>query len=322
MPADFEIGQGDTAPILQEQLKLANGKLPNLTGSEVSLVMRNSASAEPVKLTGTLTVINAVEAKVSYHFSQADTEAIGQYLASWNVVFPTGDKMRFPTSGYLWINVEPSLLATGGILQMVPLPEVKEYLGLPALDRAHDAKLLRYISAVRPIIENLTGPILPQVFEEWHDGGNYSITLRRRPSTAYGTEPVLELMACSEYLGTQEYPLEIVANPGLGTIYSCMLNAREGKVVRRTSGGGIQAFAPAPDSVHVVYRAGQSIIPPNVVEATLETIRVNYMTTQQVGRGRETVADSDEYRGPSMGFFLPRRVRELLGPHRRAPSIF
>ena len=81
------------------------------------------------------------------------------------------------------------------------------------------------------------------------------------------------------------------------------------------------AFPLAPQSVHVVYEAGQAVVPPNVYEATLELIRVNYQTTQQVGRGRRTVADDQEPTGPHLGFFMPNRVRELLGPTRRAPSI-
>ena len=53
---------------------------------------------------------------------------------------------------------------------------------------------------------------------------------------------------------------------------------------------------------------------------TLELLRVNYQTTQMTGRGFQAIADGND-NGPPLGFFVPRRVRELLAPNRRAPSI-
>ena len=321
--ADFTITEGDTRPVLTTELTYANKEVVPLEGAAVRLVMRNQTATEPVALSGTTSIVNTETGQVSYTFASSDTlEKAGMYLASWDITFASGAKMTFPTIGFIWIEVQPSLVTKAATPLLVPLPELKSYLNIPANDRTHDTKLERYIEAVRPLIENLVGPIIPAVHKEWHAGGNYFISLRRRPSTALGTNPVYNLMACSEYRGPIEYPLSIVQDPAHGTIYSCMFHGREGIVERRTSGGGVMAFPQMANAVHVVYEAGQETVPGNVAEAALETIRVNYQTTQMVGSGRATMADAEEIAGPSLGFFLPRRVRELLSPNRKAPSIF
>jgi hypothetical protein len=96
--------------------------------------------------------------------------------------------------------------------------------------------------------------------------------------------------------------------------------------VRRTAGGAVQPFPAMPQSVHVIYQAGQSTVPSNVYEGTLELIRVNFQHTQQALRapGPFPLVDDGSVVGsigPSMGFFVPNRVRELLSPTRRFPSL-
>lgn len=321
MSADFTIKQGDTAPGLADTLSFSNGEAVNLEGATLKFVMRNMTFATPVTLTGTASITEAAEGKVSYLFSASDTASIGNYAANWLVTFASGKKMTFPTIGYLWIEVQENLTTTGtGTL--VPLGEVKDYLSIEANDRTHDMKLIRYINAVRPIIENITGPILPQVYRETFDGGQYFVSLRRRPSTTFGTTPIFRLIACSEWRGPIEYDLSIIATPAQGTIYSCLFHKRQGIVERRTSGGGVMAFPKMASSVLCVYEAGQETVPYNVQEAALETIRINWATTQMVGSGRQTVADTEEVGNPAFGVFLPRRVREMLAPNRRGPSIY
>lgn len=204
--------------------------------------------------------------------------------------------------------------------QLVTLADLKSYLDIPSSDTSQDGNLTRQINGVTPVVESITGPIIVREFEEWHDGGQVYIMLRRRPSTALGTSPVLTLVACSEYAGPIEWPLAVISSPDKGQMYSCMLDTNLARVVRRTAGGGVQAFPAMPQAVHVIYAAGQATVPGNVYQGTLELIRVNFETTQAVGRGRRAVADETDT-GPPLGFFVPRRVRELLAPTRRHPSI-
>jgi hypothetical protein len=323
MGADFIVKQGDTEALADTlSYSTESGAISpvSLIGANVDFVMRALASSEPLTLAGITAITDAANGGVSFTPAPQDTATAGLFMASWVVTFANGRQMTFPTVGYLSVSIEENITSVGGA-QLVGLPDLKDYLNIRADDRSHDAKLVRFIEAVRPAIENIAGPIIPRTFDEWHDGGQYFIRLRHRPSTAIGARPVLTLTSCDEYRGPARYPLTIITDPSQGSIYSCMLDQATGQVVRRSSGGGVIAFPPMPQSVHVVYQAGQSSIPPNVYEATLELIRVNYQTTQPVGRGRLTVSDDQDQSGPALGFFVPRRVRELLAPNRRAPSI-
>jgi hypothetical protein len=320
--ADFTIKQGDTGSLSDTLSYVTSGGAVSpvvLTGASVQFMMRALASQQPLLLAGVTTVVDPATGAVMFTPAPQDTMVPGLYVASWIVTFGNGQQMTFPTVGYLTVSIEEGITSPGGA-QLVGLPDVKDYLSIQANDRTHDAKLIRFIHAVRPLIENEVGPIIPKIFEEWHDGGQYFVQIRRRPSTGMGTTPILNLIGVDEYRGPVKYPLSIVQDPAHGSIYSVMMDPL-GQVVRRTVGGGVIGFPPMPQSVHVFYQAGQSSVPPNVYEAALEAVRVNYQTTQQVGRGRRTMADEQDITGAPLGFFLPRRVHELLSPNRRAPSI-
>jgi hypothetical protein len=317
--ADFQIVSGDTEPYFEEQFTYSSGEPVDLTEAEVRFTMRSETATEPVRLTGKITVTNAAEGKLLYAPSVADTANIGNYAANWHVTFPGGESQTFPTVGYLWVQVQPNLTSTGEPL-LVGLGELKEKLYLPAEDHSKDDWLRGEIEAVRPLVENLTGPILPQVFDEWYEGGSSSIRLRNVPSYGFGTSPVFMLMAVSEYRGPIEYNLALVGTPTQGSVYSVMGHGELGTIVRRTAGGGTYAFWSDPShpaqSVHVVYYVGQREVPANVKRAAVEAIRWWYETTQDTGRGSQTPADMEPMR-PMVA--LPYHCEAMLAPTRRAP---
>jgi hypothetical protein len=321
MAADFVIVQGDTEPLLADKLTYANKELVDLEGATVVLNLRSLTAREPVALTGEVGIVSALKGEVSYAFSAADTAVPGNYMANWTVRFPSGKQMTFPTIGYMWVQVQENLVTPGGV-QLVGLPEVKDHLFLPAFDRTHDETLTRMIEAVGPLIEDQTGPIIPKVYDEWYEGGHSTISLRHKPAYGYGTEPVLNLLAVSEYRGPSEYTLSIVPTPTQGSVYSVMLNAELGTIVRRTSGGGTYAFwsdsSHPQQSVHVVYESGQKSTPANVGRAALETIRWWFETTQAVGKGNLTQADAEMAR-PMVA--LPYHAVAMLAPSKRYPSL-
>ena len=317
MPADLTWKQGDTALAAIDNLTLTNGTVPNFAGATVAFQMRTFGSSAPLTLGGTSSFTNTATGSVQFLPVAADVATPGNYSANWLVTFASGQVMTWPTAGYIWVAIEPSLTSEPQLL--VDLSDVKEHLNIQPGSRVTDGRLIRLIQSVRPLIENITGPILLQTYEEWHDGGQHFIRVRRRPSTGFGTSPVFNLIACSEYRGPIEYALAIVQDPTYGSIYSCMADTR-GNVYRRSPGGGVIAFPAMPRSVHVWYQAGQQSVPANVYEATLELLRVNYETTMNVGRGSRTRADEFDSE-PSLGFYMPRRVREMLSPNRRAPSV-
>lgn len=321
--ADWTIKAGDTEPAFSQQLNYADNTPVDLTGATVALAIRAVGSTTSQTLSGATSIGSpSIAGIVTYTPTSADTSSPGSYVGSWVVTFSGGQQMSFPTEGYLSIEIEDSITASAD-LQLVDLTDLKNKLNITTSDRSRDQKLTGWIKAATALIENMAGPIIPRTYDEWHDGGETYIMLRRRPSTAFGTSPLLTLVACSEYSGPIEWPLSIVASPDQGQLYSVMLDSRLGRVVRRTAGGGIQAFPNAPQSVHVVYQAGQASIPWNVQEAALELIRENYESTQPVGSGSQTLADLQDASAPSMrsGWYVSPGVRALLSPNRRHPSI-
>jgi len=322
VPTDFSIKQGDEQPILAETLVYSNGEKVNLTGATVTLILRQLTSPTPVRLTGTPAITSALEGGVSYAFSAQDTAQPGMYMASWQVTFAHGGGTQtFPTDGYLSVWVEENLTAPG-TRQIISLPEVKDRLSIPANDRVHDSKLVEWIEAVRPLIENLTGPIVPQVFDEWYAGGSSTISLRHRPHTGFGTTPILNVLAVGEYRGPIEYDLLNVNSPAAGQVYSVLVDKQLGYIARRTAGGGAMAFASggehAGQDVHVRYEAGQETVPANVKMAAVEALKWWWNTTQPIGKGLMDPADAEQ---PRPMVALPYHCESMLAPTRKGPSI-
>jgi hypothetical protein len=242
--------------------------------------------------------------EVQYSVTLTAPTTAGTYTVAWM------------TSGQ---ESEPDTLIVVAVTMLVTLAMVKDYLNISPSDDNHDAKLTRAILTARPLVEAITGPIVPRTITESHAGGTSAIQVRRRPSTAPGTSPVLTLVSVTEYIGSTPHELDTVASPDLGETYSVTID-EIGTITRRTSGGGVGVFAG--DRVDVVYIAGQSETPANVVDGTLELIAVNYVKTQPYGRGRMVVEDENrEASGPHMGWYIPGRVRQMLSPNRRGPSI-
>jgi hypothetical protein len=320
MPADWTIVAGDTEPLFSDTLEYANGEPVNLEGATVRFVMRALTAEQPQALKGTVTLLEPAKGKLYYAPNASDSAEPGNYMANWHVTFAGGEQQTFPTTGYLWVQVQENLTAAGGA-QIVGLPEVKDYLQITEPDHGLDVKLMRWIAAVRPLVESLTGPIIPQVYEEWHGGGHATIGLRHKPSYGFGTSPVFQLMSVGEYRGPILYNLSVVGDPTQGTVYSCSLEPELGVIVRRTSGGGTMPFWRDPEhgeqTVRVVYVAGQKQVPANVSMAVEETLRWWWNTTQATGGGGRVLADEETEGRPMVA--LPYHAEKMLAPTARPP---
>lgn len=197
---------------------------------------------------------------------------------------------------------------------IVALADVKDYLNLSAADTSHDAELQRFIEASTPVIENIVGPVINKTYTETYDGGESFIELRHRP--------VVSVTSVTEYRGSVSYTLTAQTTPATGGAYNYVADLDTGRVMRYSS--GVETSFPAGrDSVTVVYISGEpSQIPANIVLGTLELIRHLYQQTQQGGRPRFPSSTAvEDSAAPPLGFAVPNRVRELLEPHRRAPSV-
>jgi hypothetical protein len=220
----YRCKQGDTAiPRFEGALAYSNGDPADLTGAQVVFVIRNRAVGAPLILSGSGTDTTPPSGTVSYKPSESDTATAEDFTACWIVAFPNGTTMTFPSVGYIDVTIEPALPSLPSLPQMlVDLETVKSYPGvnIAANDHRLDDRLIGFIEAPRPLIEQITGPIIPTVFDEKYASGINIISLSHRAAVGYGTTPILNVMAVSEYVGPTEYPLANVADAALGSIYS------------------------------------------------------------------------------------------------------
>lgn len=108
MSADFQIGQGDTAPALTAQLT-QNGTPVNLTGATVEFRMAPHGT-KTTTVDGTATLTDATNGKVSYPWKASDTATPGDYDFMFVVTFSDGSKESFPNG-----STKPSLNISEGV---------------------------------------------------------------------------------------------------------------------------------------------------------------------------------------------------------------
>lgn len=321
---DLLIRQGDTLPALDQSITDSTGKVLDLTGCTVEFVMRAATAIAPT-VSAAASITDASLGLVSYAWGPDDTASAGIYAGIFRVTTTSsGATYTYPNDGYLEISIEQNLSSSGG-QTIVTLGEARDHINIKTTDKADDAKLLRFINGATPVVESICGPILVTQYDEWHSGGQTFIMVNRRPSNTYGTTPVFEVQAISEYSGPIEWPLALITSPDQGQTYSAMVDPSVmGKIVRRSAGGGVQGFPIGPETVHVVYTAGQSCVPENVRQGTLELVRIRFQRTQR-GRpragGGTYVADDNQPGSEIMGFYVPNEVREMMVPNRRFPAL-
>ena len=103
----FTIKRNDTLPALEAVLADAGGPV-DLTGCSVFFTMRPTrASAGSTKFKRVASVVAPLIGKVRYEWTAANTAESGSYIGEFEVQYPGGGVITFPTSGYLPISVSP-----------------------------------------------------------------------------------------------------------------------------------------------------------------------------------------------------------------------
>ena len=109
-PPDFWIKQGDTAPSIAEQLLDGNGDPVVLTGASVKFMMWAPGDAA-VKVNAAATITDAATGKVSFTFSAAQTDTVGDYVAEWQVTYSGGAIESFPNADWQKVRIKDDIAA-------------------------------------------------------------------------------------------------------------------------------------------------------------------------------------------------------------------
>jgi len=231
---------------------------------------------------------------------------VGAYLVRW---VASG-------SGFTYVSETQFQVSGSALEQVVDLASVKAHLRLNPSDRSPDDALRGFILAAGPVIRDIIGPLLPETHVEYFDGGNMTVSL--------SWQPVISIQSAYEYYGLSAFLLTEQPLGSQMNAFAFTADYATGQVTRRTFGGQAARFAIGDKNVKFTYTAGRSTdVPYNVRLGALELIRHLWQLTQQGGRPhlRNSAAGGGDELVVPIGFAVPDRVVELLGPHRRPPGI-
>lgn len=228
----------------------------------------------------------------------------GAYLLVWSV------------TGALTDAQTDQFTAAAGALTLLSLGDLRDQINMSPTDTTGNAKLRRFLQSATDVVQNITGPILPQQITRQFDGENTFLVLPERWVSSVAS--VVETRGITNYTLTEQ-PLGHSVD-AFGYTWDRQTN----KIIRRAYGGAVALFPPGLGVVSVAYTAGMATIPQDVSDATGELIRHWWAHGQQPYRGafQATPGDDDGGTVTVMGYAVPNRVTEMLAPYRRRVGIF
>ncbi|MGH3679091.1 MAG: hypothetical protein ACRDT2_02010 [Natronosporangium sp.] len=214
------------------------------------------------------------------------TEHAGRHIYRW---LATGANAAAHTDAF---NVIPA-----GWTAIVGLAETKQHLGIPATDTTADETLRGFVLSSSAVVESIVGPVARRTVTETHHGGDVAVVLRQAP--------VISIMSVTEN-GVA------VAASGYSLSDAGVLYKASNYAVTSTWRSGVNNIA-------VTYVPGRAIVPPSVLDATKELIRINWRPQQGGNYSDYDQGLDDDYgtREPGeirLGFFVPHTVMQRLAP--------
>lgn len=180
------------------------------------------------------------------------------------------------------------------------------------------------IPAANDIVRRYCGDIIPKTYDEFYDGGDYSIFLRHTP--------VLSVQLVEEGWGFTDYTLtEVQVNSAsMPTMFAFSIDMPAGGKISRRSGGNVNIpFIRGVGNVHVIYDTGYADIPQSAVLASLELIQIWYRGFMQDQSAADPYAVIEgEYQmergsgGATLGMFgVPDYIVVMFEANARGPII-
>lgn len=232
-------------------------------------------------------------------------------LGAYQVDFPTTQhglhRLRVVSSGPAAVYEDAFNVVDTTWPAFVGLAEVKAQLNIPATTTTDDEELRGFILSASAVVESIVGTVARRTITEKYSGTRQTaIALRRAPVISVGsvTENGVTLTPDVDYS---------VSDAGLlSRIYA--------QWYPRTWRAG-------SNNIVVTYTAGRSDIPPNIIDATKELIRVNWRpqtggnySVFSGGRQDDMGQLSFNELRP-MGFFIPNAVMQRLTPQQIGPFL-
>lgn len=214
---------------------------------------------------------------------------------------------------------------------LLTLSDVRAHLRMPSAFTADDNMLTNiFMPAAQDALEAETGYSVPTTFDEYYDGGDFSIWLRH--------VPLLSVERVEEGWGWTNFELNYVqVNSAISIngdpIYAYSIDEPEAGLITRRYGASVPApFMVGEGNIHVTYTAGRENTPASVYLAALDLVAHWYQNTmQRAGSGGNAAGyDAVNMEAPRSGpdaamatinQGVPNRILEMIKRYRRMPII-
>lgn len=187
---------------------------------------------------------------------------------------------------------------------IVGLSETKKHLNIDLGDTSRDEELRGFILSASMVVEDVVGVVARRTITETASGGGRHIVLEKPPVIE-----VVEVRVDGQAVDAGDYE---VSPSGL-------LSKRFG------------AWPAGLRNVEIVYLAGKPVVPPNIIDATKELIRINWRPQEggnyaafDMGRGDDfgnAGLEASLQGNLRLGFFVPNTVTQRLQPDQRGPVV-
>jgi hypothetical protein len=261
----------------------------NVYGADDALTNPSTATLTITKPDGTTVTpsISLPPADIGILINDYTTTAIGWHYGLWVTTGPT------TTKGFSF-NVVDQI--SGSLLS---LADAKGHLNITST--TNDEEILTFLDVVTVIVENRCGAMLPKTYVERYDGGQRLMLRHGPPVSVTAIEPWY-----GAGYGETVAPSAIVLDPVTWSI-------------ERIDG---LDFCLGP--YKVTYKAGRTVIPPNVLHGGRELLS-HLWTTQRgpstVGVQPAGLSEDELFAVAGRAYSVPRAVLEMLAPHDIGPGV-
>lgn len=260
---------------------------------------------------GTPATISSPATRISpgtYQAALVDTAQLGLYPVLWTSsvgLTAVYDDSFTVTKSQMLISLDDAMIAVGKA-------QFTQQVNLSTNDAADLQEALRAIvNGARGPMEELVGPILPEAFDEWHDGGSATVMTWKYP--------LLAVTLIGESYGSS-YFRTLTAQPldgGTFDAFGYTVDLKTGEITRRLSGGATD-FAYGRNNIHVVGTYGRATMPAHLTEMVKRYVKWAWQTAYQ---GQKPQGSQPE-RIVSVGAYqVPQACITYAGGDLRVPGL-
>lgn len=188
-------------------------------------------------------------------------------------------------------------------LDIISLADAKTHLNITTTN--YDTELADFITAASYMWRKRVCHVIPETFNEWHDGGRVAIPLRKGPIQSI--QHVYETYGAIQYELTQQTPGQS------GSAYCYMVDTDTGIIMRMAAGVGM-FFTSGYRNINVQYTAGFGPIGSGLIPGDIQLaikLIVQHLWDAKRGGTKRPGMGGDDMPSPEAAYSWPQRAEEI-----------